>query len=189
MSFQQRAKEELKAVALTTLYFATWLGVLLILKGLVLAEYQIEFRGFSMALIGALVIAKVVLVMEHVPLGSWLHRRPAVLDVIVRTVLYGVGVFVMLLLEKALEARHEYGGFGPALAQVLQHRDMPHVWANTICVAGSLLWFNVFSIVRRHLGERALIRMALEPPPGGSGTKPKERTNERAESNVRKMEQ
>ena len=174
MSVQQRAKEELKAVALTTLYFATWLGVLLILKGLVLAEYQIEFGGLSIALIGALVIAKVVLVMEHVPLGSWLRRQRAVLDVILRTALYAFGVFVVLLLEKAFEARHEYGGFGPALAQVLQHRDMPHVWANTICVAGSLLWFNVFSIVRRHLGERVLVRLFLARPPEDSGMKPRE---------------
>lgn len=170
MSFGDKVKHELKAVALTTLYFATWLGVLLILKGLVLAEYQIEYRGFSMALIGALVIAKVVLVMEHVPLGSWLRRRPAVLDVILRTALYASGVFVVLVLEKAIEARHEYGGFGPALAQVFQHRDMPHVWANTICVAGGLLWFNAFSVVQRHLGERVLVRLFLAPPPAESGT-------------------
>jgi len=150
MSFGQKLKEELKSVALTTLYFAVWLGVLVVLKSLILAEYDIKFRGLSLALIGALVMAKVVLMMEHVPLGSWLRRRPLALDVMVRTGLYGLGVLVVLLFEKAFEARHEYGGFSSALIQVFQHRDMPHVWANTICVAGGLLWFRL----RRRGGKR-----------------------------------
>jgi hypothetical protein len=122
--------------------------------------------------IGALILAKVVLVMEHVPLGSWLHRRPAILDVLTRTVLYALGVLAALILEKAFDARHEYGGFGAALSQVFTHRDMPHVWANVICVTGALFWYNAFSLVRRHLGGQALIRLALEPPPGEPGTNP-----------------
>jgi hypothetical protein len=187
MGFREKVRQELKAVVLTTLYFATWLCVLILLKTLVLAEYQIEFRGVSMALIGALVIAKVVLVMEHVPLGSWLHRRPAALDVIVRTVLYGIGVFVVLLLEKTFEARHEYGGFAAALAQAFAHRDMPHVWANTICVTSALLWFNAFSLVRRHLGEQALIRMLLEPASEEPETKSEEGAIQPAESYDRKV--
>jgi hypothetical protein len=185
MGFREKVRQELKAVALTTIYFATWLCVLIILKELVLAEYQIEVRGFSMALIGALVIAKVVLVMEHVPLGSWLCRRPAVLDVIVRTVLYGIGVFVVLLLEKTFEARHEYDGFAAALAQVFAHRDMPHVWANTICVISALLWFNAFSLVRRHLGEQAVIRILLEPPPDEPGARPRDLNSRQRAKNAK----
>jgi hypothetical protein len=67
MSLQERLGEEIKAVALTTLYFAVWFGVLIVLKELLLAEYRIEVRGLSLALVGALVVAKVVLLMEHVP--------------------------------------------------------------------------------------------------------------------------
>lgn len=170
MDLGDKVKHELKAVTLATLYFATWLFVLILLKELVLAEYQIKFRGFSVAVIGALILAKVVLVMEHVPLGSWLHRRPAIFDVLARTVLYALGVLVVLILEKAFDVRHEYGGFGAALSQVFAHRDMPHVWANVICVTGAVFWYNAFSVVRHHVGEKALIRMALEPPPGESVT-------------------
>jgi hypothetical protein len=37
------------------------------LKVLVLEDYQIRFGRFPMVLIGALVLAKVVLILEHVP--------------------------------------------------------------------------------------------------------------------------
>src|SRR5262245_56064771 len=165
MSLKQKMAEELKAVVLTTLYFAIWFGALVTLKRLILADYQIAFRGWSLALMGALVVAKVVLILEHVSLGQWLRSHPAVFDVIVRTLVYTVGVFIALLLEKAFEARHEYGGFGQALLHVFEHRDMPHVWANTICVGFALLVFNALSILRRHIGREQLIGLFLAPPP------------------------
>ena len=161
----QKLKDEIRGVALATLYFAMWIGVLVALKQLVLAEYRIEFRGLSQALVGALVLAKVVLVLEHVPLGAWIRTRPALVDVILRTALYALGVLVMLLLEKAFEGRHEHGGFGPALVSVFQHAEVHHVWVNTICLSGALLGYNALSVVRRHLGEGGLIRLFLSPLP------------------------
>jgi hypothetical protein len=46
LSLADKARSELKAVGLATLFFGTWFSVMLFLKGLVLAEYQIEFHGF-----------------------------------------------------------------------------------------------------------------------------------------------
>jgi hypothetical protein len=107
----------------------------------------------AVALAGALVLAKVVLVLEHVPLGAWVRTRPALLDVILRTALYALGVLVVLLLEKAVEGRHEHSGFGPSLVAVFQHAEVHQVWVNTICLSGALLGYNVLSVVRGHLAE------------------------------------
>jgi hypothetical protein len=164
MSIQQKLRHELKSIVLVTLYFAAWLGMLMALKVLILEDYQIRFRGFSMVLIGALVLAKVVLILEHVPLGAWLRDQPALFDVLLRTILYAFGAFVVLLLEKAFESRHEQGGFGPALMNVFHHRDMPHLWANTLCVTGALLFYNLISALNRHLGAGGLPRVFLSPP-------------------------
>jgi hypothetical protein len=160
-----KLKNELKAVALATLYFGTWIGVLVFIKELALAEYRIEFHGLSLAVVGALVLAKVVLVLEHVPLGAWIRTRPALVEVILRTTLYALGVLVVLLLEKAFEGRHEHGGFVPSLVSVFQHAEIHHVWVNTICLTGALLGYNALSVVRRHLGEGGLIRLFLSPVP------------------------
>ena len=150
-------------MALTTLYFAAWFLALVLVKKLILDEYHIQFRGVSIALFGALVMAKVVLVLEHVPLGRWVGRHAAALDVALRTLLYALGVAIVLLLEKAFEARHEWGGFGASLARVFEHRDIPHVWANVICVAGALLVFNALAVLRPHVGGK-LIPVFLQPP-------------------------
>jgi hypothetical protein len=164
MSFLQRALKEIEAIGLLTFYFAVWFGMMLFVKRLVLAQYEIEFRGVSFALVGALVVAKVVIVMEHVSLGQWVRQRPVAVDLVLRTLLYTLGVLIVLLLEKAFEARHEAGGLGGALVKIFQHRDIHHVLAVTICVGGSFVGFNVISILRRHYGEAELRRLFLATP-------------------------
>jgi hypothetical protein len=163
MSVQEKLKHEIRAVILVTLFFAAWLGVLMGLKFLILEDYHIRMGGFSAALIGALVLAKVVLILEHVPLGEWLRNKPVLMDVILRTFLYACGTLMVLLLEKAFESRHEQGGFGPALMKVFQHRDMPHVLVNTICLGGALFFYNLLSAINHHLGKGGLARIFLSP--------------------------
>lgn len=167
---QQKLKHELRAIVLVTLFFAAWLGILMGLKVLILEDYHIRFGGFSMVLIGALVLAKVVLMLEHVPLGAWLRSQPVLVDVLLRTLVYALGTLGVLLLEKAFESRHEQGGFGPALMNIFQHRDLPHLWANTIGVTGALLFYNLLSVLNRHLGTGGLARVLLSPPPSSTAS-------------------
>ena len=168
MSFRQKLKDEIKDIGIAALYFGCWLGALLLLKSLILAEYQIAFHSWSAVVVGALVLSKVVLVLEHVSLGALVRARPAWVDVVLRTVLYTLGVAIVLVIEKGLEARHEYGGFGPALRQLLLQEDVHHLWANTLGLSGALLGYNALSVVRRHLGERGLLRIFTSPLPGVS---------------------
>lgn len=165
MSGRETLLNELKALCLASAYFGAWIGVMLLLKQLILAEYRIAFHGLSLAVVGTLVLAKVVLVLEHVPLGRWTRNRPAWVVVVVRTALYALGVFVALVLEKAFEARHEHGGFVPSLMAVFRHVDLPHVWVNTITLSGALLGYNVLSIIRCGLGKGGLVRLFLSPCP------------------------
>ena len=166
MTLREKLKRELEELSLAGLYFSLWIGLLVAIKKLVLAEYQIEFAGLSAALIGALVLAKVVLILEHVPLGPLTRNRPAWVAVLARTVLYAAGVVVVLLLEKGFEGRHEYGGFWQSLRSLFQHADIDHVWANAICISGALLGYNALSVVRRHLGDGGLTAIFREPLPG-----------------------
>ena len=165
MGLKQKLIHELEALGLAALYFGCWLAALIVFKQLVLAEYQIQFYGLSKVLIGTLILSKVVLVLEHVPLGAWVQARPAWVDIMLRTVLYALGLLIVLLLEKAFEGRHEYGGFGPALNAVFQHPDMPHILVNAIVLTGALLGYNVLSVLRANLGKGGLLRVFLSPVP------------------------
>ena len=138
MSFATKLREEIRSVLIATLYFGCWILALMVIKWLVLAEYAIAFRGWSMALVGALVLAKVVLVLEHVSLGDWVRRQPAWVGVVLRTAFYTLGVALVLILEKGIRrpARGRWvrpgraaplsaGGHLPCVGQPHLHRRRP----------------------------------------------------------------
>ena len=167
MTAMGKLRHEVTAMVVLMLYFGLWIGALILVKTLVLAEYRIAFYGFSMARVGALILSKVVLILEHVPLGKWAARRPAWVDVVTRTALYAFGVFVVVVLERVFEGRHEHGGLGASLTAQIAQADMLHIWLNTMCLSAAILSYNVLTVVRRRLGEGALLRMFLEPLPDG----------------------
>lgn len=164
MSVWHKIRHEIAAIALTTAYFAAWFGMLLALKALLLAQHDIRFRSFSIALVAALVVAKVVLVLDHVKLPATLRRAPAFVEITLRTLVYAAGALALLVVEKAFEARHEFGGFTGALRSLSEHADINQMWATAIAVSGALLGFNVLSILRRQLGVRSLVGVMLSPP-------------------------
>jgi hypothetical protein len=161
----QELKDELTAIGIAALYFGFWIAALLLIKSLVLAEYRIAFHGWSVVVVGALILSKVVLVLEHLSLGSWILSRPAWVGVVLRTAMCSLGVAVVLVIEKGFEGRHEHGGFGPAVRYLFQQTDVYHVLANTLCLSGALLGYNALSVVQRHLGKGGLIRIFLSPLP------------------------
>jgi hypothetical protein len=163
MSFTRKLTNELRAFALVTAYFACWLGSMMLVKILILREYRIEYAGITMALVAAFVLAKVVLVMEHVPLGKWVSSQPAWVNVIVRTSIYSLGVFIAIVLEKSFEGRAEHGGFVPSMLAGFEQMNLYRTLANTICVAGAILMFNVLFVFRRHLGRGGMVRLFTSP--------------------------
>ncbi|HEY9115402.1 MAG TPA: hypothetical protein VIN10_11940 [Bacteroidales bacterium] len=170
MSFKQKLKKELISIGLTTLYFLIWFTVLVFIKELLLKEYKIEFNGMSKVFIGALVAAKVLLILENVPFGYWVKKQPAIVDVFLRTVLYFLGVLLILILEKAFDGRHEFGGFINSLQQVFVQFDMNHFWVNSICIFGALFGFNFATLLKLYLGDGGILRILASPPPSKTGT-------------------
>lgn len=178
MSVQQKLQDELKELGLVSLYFGSWITALITLKHLVLDEYNIDTYGYSMAIVGTLILAKVVLILEHVSFGNWIRSRPAWVDVLLRTALYSAGVVVVLVLERGIEGRHEHGGFVGAVKAAFQSTDADHIWANAICVSGALLGYNALSVLRRYLGEKHLYKLFLVPlPPTSEHSKPSDQSS------------
>jgi hypothetical protein len=159
MKILKKILEEIKIILRTAAYFAIVFVLMMVMKKLYLKDYDIEFTGLSQAIIGALVMAKVIILMELISLGPWVQRQPPIVDVIIRTLLYTLGVLIVVVLEKAFEDRHKAAGYGDAISYVLSHRDIYHVWATTIGAAGSIFVYNSFSVVQRTMGKNGLAKL------------------------------
>ncbi len=159
MKVLKKIIEEIKIILRTATYFAIVFLLMMVMKKLYLKDYDIEFTGISQALIGALIMSKVIILMELITLGPWVQRQPPIVDVVLRTLLYTAGVAIVVLLEKAFEDRHKANGFADSISYVLSHRDIYHVWATTIGAAGSIFVYNSFSVVQRTMGKNGLIKL------------------------------
>ena len=161
---KEKILKELKLIFWTSLYFILWFGALMLLKVLLLQEHKIEVYETSMAIVGALVVAKTVLLLQNAPVWGK-ASQPAILVILKRTLFYLAGVFIILVLERALESRHEYGGFLNALKALPESADRFHILVNLICISGALFFFNLWWLMKKHLGKQGIRNILLKPVP------------------------
>lgn len=159
-----KLKHKLREIAGTVAYFAAWIGTLILLKTLVLQEYRIGFFGWSKVLIGALLLAKIVRWLDHIPLGFWGRARPAWVEVLLRTGLYSAGLVLAMLLDAGLEGMEQHGGFIASLEARRREASFPHILVNSICLSGAFFFYNVLAVLRIHLGG-SLFKLFLKPIP------------------------
>jgi hypothetical protein len=82
-----------------TIFFFIGFNLILFTKRLILEDYLIQFTGFFLATVSALIVGKVVLVAEMMPLLRRFDGEPLAKPILFKTVVYTLLVFVARLLE------------------------------------------------------------------------------------------
>ena len=159
MSLLTKAKHELREVGIATLYFLFCFGVILTLKKLFLAAYQIEFYAVSVVVFAALVAGKVVVVLDHTPLGTRFAagQRPLV-AAIYKTLIYGAATFLFVGGEQVFHAYRQRGALGAAIVDVWEHRNRNSIFAMLICITLTFGAYHLFVAADRRLGKGTLWR-------------------------------
>ena len=157
-------REEARRTRPVFIFFFTLL-VLLIVK-LTLAQYSIDVSAVSRALLGAVMAAKVVLIFENTPL-SWLFRQlPRIVDIVLKSLLYGIGVILLGFLERIVECERHAASFLlglQAAAHTLNlHRLLAVEMGVTIVFAG----YFTFAEMNKVMGEGALREFFFKPGDG-----------------------
>jgi len=97
------AIEELKTYWVIVLYLAIFLGALTNYRRLVLAEFGVVYIHYGVAVIEALIIAKVILIGRAFGFSRWLEDRALVFPVLFKSVLFGALVFLFGIVERLVE--------------------------------------------------------------------------------------
>src|SRR5215471_3404769 len=82
-----------------TIFFFLGFNLILFTKRLILEDYLIQFTGLFLATVSALVVGKVVLVAEMMPLLRRFDGEPLAKPILFKTVVYTLLVFIARLLE------------------------------------------------------------------------------------------
>ncbi|HSF09009.1 MAG TPA: hypothetical protein VLA60_06315 [Nitrospirales bacterium] len=165
MGMLSTVKHELKEVGLVTLYFFFCFGVILTLKKLMLEGYHIEFYAFSTALVGALIVAKVVGLLGKTRAGTRFDARYSLgMATLYRTIVFSGCTFLVLFAEKMFHAFRESDLLGAAFMDVWAHKDLSLIFAKVMCIGLAFMGFFLYRGIDRRLGEGTLRRMVFDPP-------------------------
>ncbi len=153
---------EMNQVGLVTLYFMVCFTLVLTLKKLFLAQYAVDFYGVSTAVVAALVVGKVVVVLDHTRIGNRFDLTHALwLGVLYKTLVYTAVTSLVVIAEKIFHAWQEGGLFGESLRHVWEHRDRNVMLATVICIGLAFAGYNLYSAIDRRLGEGTLRHLIL----------------------------
>ena len=153
----ERLVREFKQVGLVTLYFLICFALVLTLKKLFLAQYDLEFYGISAAIVGALVVGKVVVLLDHTRIGNRFDEGKALwISVAYKTAVYTAVTFLVLVAEKTFHAYRESGHFAGSFEHVWQHRDRSVMLATVLCIGLAFAGYNLYSAIDRRLGAGTL---------------------------------
>jgi len=155
-------KHEAKEVGLITLYFLFCFSVVLLLKKLILADYNIKVYVFSTLVVAALVVAKVVAVLDQTHAATRFDRTlPLGVVALYKTLVYAVATLIVLFLETVIDVYKETHSFRAAVLEIWAHRDWNILLTKVLCGGLAFAGYHLYAGLDRRLGEGTLRRLVM----------------------------
>jgi hypothetical protein len=156
MPFVEFVKHEVKELLTVTLFFLSGFLLIFVLLELMLEDYNVHFNALTKAVIGALVLAKVILVLRNLAFMQIFPNSPGIVRVLYKTLIYLAGVLMVLAVERVIDAYREAGGVLAALKHVVETRTLHHVLAVTLLASIPVAAFNCWEELLREVGRDRL---------------------------------
>lgn len=142
-------KRELAAMLPPLVFFLIGFTLIVVTLHLALEQDGIPYSGMSKAVVGALVIAKVVLIVDHLPIFGIFSDRPLIRPVLYRTLIYTALAMLAHMLEGIIGEWVQVGNLATAMdswtgAFVWQHFVFVLLWVSSL-----FLVFNTFQEIRQ----------------------------------------
>jgi hypothetical protein len=159
-SFKERALEELKVYWIITLYLWLFLGLFTVYRRLVVAETGTVYLHYGIALIEAMVIAKVVLIGRMFGFSRRFEERALIVPVLYKSALFGLLVMLFGVVEHLVTGWiHKQGLLG----------GVYELAARALMLIVAFVPFFAFAELGRVLGMKKLAAMffsGASAPPG-----------------------
>jgi hypothetical protein len=155
---------ELRQLIPVILFFFVAFQLLALTQTMMLEQYGIRVSTFLTATVAALVVAKVVLIADHLPFINRFPEKPLVYNVIWKTVIYFAASLAVRYVEHLVDSWRDMGNFAAANRRLLDEVVWPHFWGVQLWLLILLLLYCAFRELVRALGRDQIIRLFFSDP-------------------------
>lgn len=161
-----RLREEIRKILGTALFFSISFCLILLSDKLMVRGSDIELASFARAVIGGLIVAKILLIVDLLPFIDAFRGKALVYTILWKTPIYVVASLVFRYLDPLVGSLFKGMGLTAAHQQAVQEFMQPKFWAIEIWVAFLLLIFLTMKELTRALGKDEVRRIFLGPSSG-----------------------
>jgi hypothetical protein len=144
---------------LTATFFAIGFFLLILHNRLLTRGSGIEIAGFARALVGGLIVAKVLLTMDLLPLVNAFPHKPIVHNIVWKSSLYVAGSVVFLYIEPFVKSVFRGAGLYASHSRAWHEILLPRTWATVIWLATLMVGFVTMQELSRAIGKDQLKRL------------------------------
>ena len=112
-----------------TIFFLISFNIVLLDRALMLRQYGLQLSSVPGASVLALLVAKVVLIADKLPIINRFPEKPLMYNVVWKTVIYVLASLLLHYLEHLTPLWWRLGGFAAANDRLLEEMVWPHFWA------------------------------------------------------------
>lgn len=158
---KEKVELELIKYWVTFLYLTVFFGAFAWYRRLILAEYGISYLHYGVAVIEALVLAKVILIGDAMHLGRRLEEKPLIIPTLYKTVVFSVFVGVFGILEHTLGALIHGKGLAGGFEEI-ESEGIYALLARCLVTFIAFIPFFGFREIGRLLGEGSIRRLFFQ---------------------------
>jgi len=152
-------KREIKEILSISSVFFVIFVLFLFMKKSLLDDYDIDYYIISTALISSLILAKVVLIFDLLPVTKKTDDLLNIYRVFLRSLIYIFGYIVFTFLEHLIKELIDGENFSQAVKTAVHDLLSPGSITTFIGVFIAFLFFNAFWVIRANVGATALYQM------------------------------
>lgn len=144
-------------------FFIAFMLIGLMFK-LFVAQYEIEFSAFAKAAIAALILAKVVALLDWAESGYRFDGHRRIVVVACKTFFYALVVIVLGIGEKLFRAYREAGSLGEGVSNLIANANFDRFMGLVLLISVVVFIYLAMQEIEQAMGEGALLRLFFKRP-------------------------
>jgi hypothetical protein len=152
---KQKIIHEMKEYWINVIFLAIFFSVFVMYRRLTLAAYEITYENFGLGLVKALILAKVVLIIDALGQGRKYEDRPLIVSVLYKSLVFTFWALAFTVLEHAVGGFLHGKGLRGGLDELLG-KDRYEMVAECLVLFFVFIPFFAFRELGRVLGEERI---------------------------------